>query len=47
MIGDEVWITTSDGVKLQSFWFPCTKVSDTRTVPTMLFFHENAGSVSK
>lgn len=41
---EEVTLTSSDGVRIHAFWIPARKVGS-KSVPTVLFFHANAGNV--
>jgi len=39
----EVWLTTADGVRLNSWWIPAASAGD---VPTFLCFHGNAANIA-
>jgi fermentation-respiration switch protein FrsA (DUF1100 family) len=42
---EDVWLTTSDGIKLHAWWIKGATVEETRKRPTLLFFHANAGNM--
>lgn len=43
---EEVFFTTKDGLRLQGYFVPNTRGKATNSVPTLLYFHGNAGNLS-
>jgi len=41
---EDVWITTTDNVKLHAWWIPHSSTS-TKPAPTLIFYHANAGNM--
>lgn len=44
LIYEDVFIKTSDNIRLHA-WFIFAKAGDTKTAPTLMFFHANAGNM--